>query len=107
EDVSLSAASGTESSATSLSLRAIKPATLSCTPKYVGPGKSVMCDLQLSSAALSDSLTFSLASGSPSLKIPEQVGTRTGQSRIRFTATADSAAAQGTAVIEARLGAIA
>jgi uncharacterized protein (TIGR03437 family) len=107
EDVVLTAASDSESGATSLSLRAIKPIALFCGLKHVEAGKSVMCDLQLSSAAVSDSLTFRLSSSSPSLKVPMQIGTRTGQSRIRFELACDSAAAQGTAVIEARLGEIA
>jgi uncharacterized protein (TIGR03437 family) len=107
EDVVLSAASDTGSSATSLSLRAIRPAALSCSPRYVAAGKNVMCELQLNSPATSDSLEAVLSSSSQGLKIPSHVGTRTGQSRLRFEATAGSDATQGTAVIEARLANVA
>ena len=103
EDVIPSAGSASDSGATSLSLREIKPSVLSCGPRYVQAGQSVMCDLQLSSAATSDSLVFSVSSSSQGLKVPAQVSTRSGQSRIRFAAIADSAATQETAVLEARL----
>lgn len=107
ENVVLSAASDSESGATSLSLRTIKPIALSCAQTHVATGNSVMCDLQLSSTAISDSLVFKLSSSSQGLKIPAQVSTRTGQSRIRFQAAVDAATPQGTAVIEARLAEIA
>jgi uncharacterized protein (TIGR03437 family) len=103
EDVVLSAASDTDSSATSVSLRAIRPVALTCKPGYVEAGKNVICELQLNSPATSDSLEAALSSNSQSLRIPAQVGTRTGQSRLRFEATAGSDATQETAVIEARL----
>jgi uncharacterized protein (TIGR03437 family) len=103
ENVTLSANSDTESSATTISLRTIKPVALSCEPKYIQAGKSAICELQLNTTSISDSLAFNLSSSFAGLKLPAQVGTRTGQRRIRFEATVDSAASPGTAVIEASL----
>jgi hypothetical protein len=61
-----------------------------------------VCELMLSSASVSDSLTFDVASNSANLKVPAQIGTRTGQRGIRFLATADPAATGETVTIEAR-----
>ena len=103
EDVMLTANSDGQSGTASVAVRTIKPALLSCERNHVQAGGSVMCSLQLSSAALSDSLTFGLSSNSTGLKIPTEISTRIGQRRIRFEATADPNITQSSVVLEARL----
>jgi uncharacterized protein (TIGR03437 family) len=76
---------------------------LSCDPKYVSAGASAFCELQLNTSSVSDSLTFSLSSSIPGVKLPARIGARVGQSRIRFEAAAEVAASPGVAVIEARI----
>jgi uncharacterized protein (TIGR03437 family) len=63
-----------------------------------------MCNLTLSAAAVSDSQAFSLSSSSQSLRLPAQLSARTGRTRIRFEATVDNEATQGSVIIEVRLG---
>jgi uncharacterized protein (TIGR03437 family) len=103
QDVVLTASVSGQSSATPISLRAIKPSALSCESKSVVAGGKVTCSLELSAAAVSDSLTFSLASSSASLLLPAQLSTRTGQRHLRFVAIATAESAPESVTISAQL----
>ena len=104
ENAALTASSNSQSVTTAVSIRTVKPEAVSCEAKHLAAGRTMRCNLQLSSAAVSDSLTFALSSSSPGLEIPAQIGSRTGRNRIPFDVTAGAGAAPQSTVMEVRLG---
>lgn len=85
-----------------ISIRPIKPLTLTCEPRHVVPGKSAICNLKLNDNAVSDTQTVQMSVDSTGVKIPSEVTTRKGQDHIRFEAIADPESSAGQVVIEAK-----
>ena len=82
------------------------PIGLACDHPFVAAGQRLICEVDFNTPVASDSIQIAIASRGGGVAVPATVGTRAGQSRVRFEVEADPAAPQDTAVLEARLGSV-
>jgi uncharacterized protein (TIGR03437 family) len=75
-----------------------------CNPRQVVAGQSGVCELEVNSAASSESLDIAISSSSKRVGVPASIRVRPGQHKTRFLVTAGADAGDETAVVEARVG---
>ena len=78
---------------------------LSCTPTGVPAGQSTTCQIELSSAAVTDTLVR-VSDSSRYLSVPSRVTVRAGQSAVSFLATTKSSSKPTSVTITAKLSGI-
>jgi uncharacterized protein (TIGR03437 family) len=88
----------------SISIRGIRPVSLSCRENSVASGASLLCEVHLDARAPSDQVEVSILSSSVALKVPPSVVPRLGQSNVLFEVVADPLARQEVAELTVRLG---
>jgi trimeric autotransporter adhesin len=76
--------------------------SMSCTPKLLTAGSHGICHITLAHGDDSTTTNVQLSSSSPSLRLPEQLTTRPGQSSVEFQVDAVSSAQ--AIVVDANLG---
>lgn len=89
----------------SLSVRGIKPASLSCLPKVVQAGSPITCEIQLNSAQIPDVVTLGGASSSTDVEVPVSITTRPMQSTLSFQSYTNPGAKQQSETVQVGFGA--
>ena len=89
----------------SLSIIGIQPQSVSCRPKAVQAGKPVVCEVQLNSDQIPNSITLRGTSSSTDLAVPVAIATRPMQSTLTFLSFTASGAKPQSETVQVDFGA--
>ncbi len=105
ETVSLHAtAANATPASTSVLVQGVRPASMSCSPRVVAPGKNAVCVVQLNASDVPDAMVLEVSASGSQMNVPATLATRGGQRAIRFEARAAESAADGDVTVTAHYG---